>query len=366
MHLPFYDLSHSEVEVSSDAAAAIKQQSDGQKQTFISSQSKAKTGKDSSFDKLPEQEAGQRSSQTLPMEDSKRRINFNKKEHTSEFIWGYSDTPRTFGPNNWSKYYPICNGSNQSPIPLQAEQNKASTKFLKIIKLDTSQSNGLLYGSLVNDGHSFGMLIDENRSDIKITGGPLDDQTYALSLFNIHFSCDNKETASEHSMDGLKYSAELHFVFYNKKYENFQSSIDKSDGLTVLAFFIKVAFEKPYSGNDINHGIFFINRYLIDISSPGTSISVAFGLSMFDLVKKLRDGADNLSYAYYQGSLTTPPCYESVIWIVFQDPIKVPLRDMESWRKLNGGRGLPICNNYRPLQSINGRQMFFVSPTKAP
>ncbi|KAF0987261.1 hypothetical protein HZS_5343, partial [Henneguya salminicola] len=306
-----------EVEVSSDAAAAIKLQHDGQKQTFISSQSKAKAGKDSNNDRSGEPGIGQRSTS----------FETGHAESNNDLSWAYTDTFKTYSAAKWENYYPICNGSNQSPIPLQTESSKFSNKSVDSLKFNSTYPEGMIHGILINDGHSFGLQVDETRTALRLTGGPLLNQSYQLHQFHFHFSCDNKGTGSEHN------------------------AVDKPDGLTVMAFFIK-------SANEINRGVFFINRYLIDIFTPGSSISIPHGLSIYDLLKKFRDGFENLSYVYYKGSLTTPPCYESVTWIVFQDPIKIPLRDVsiiESWRKLTGSMGLDLCNNFRPLQSLNGR-----------
>lgn len=42
--------------------------------------------------------------------------------------------------------------------------------------------------------------------------------------------------------------------------------------------------------------------------------------------------AENGSYWTYGGSLTTPPCYESVTWIVFEQPIQVSEAQLQAFR----------------------------------
>ena len=49
----------------------------------------------------------------------------------------------------------------------------------------------------------------------------------------------------------------------------------------------------------------------------------ADGLSLTNLVPALKEGLANLKVFAYQGSLPTPPCFESVTWFVFRRPVKV-------------------------------------------
>jgi carbonic anhydrase len=53
-------------------------------------------------------------------------------------------------------------------------------------------------------------------------------------------------------------------------------------------------------------------------------------------------------YFDYAGSLTTPPCSETVAWMVLADPIEVAGADIERFAKL-------FSDNARPLQKLNRR-----------
>lgn len=53
---------------------------------------------------------------------------------------------------------------------------------------------------------------------------------------------------------------------------------------------------------------------------------------------------------FYEGSLTTPPCSETVAWNVFWTPIEVAQADIDAFRAI-----FPM--NARPLQSINRRAL---------
>ena len=53
-------------------------------------------------------------------------------------------------------------------------------------------------------------------------------------------------------------------------------------------------------------------------------------------------------YFRYAGSLTTPPCSETVAWMLLEEPIEVAGADIERFAKI-------FANNARPLQKLNRR-----------
>ncbi|KAF4528483.1 hypothetical protein B566_EDAN013030 [Ephemera danica] len=65
------------------------------------------------------------------------------------------------------------------------------------------------------------------------------------------------------------------------------------------------------------------------------------------------------SYINYLGSLTTPLCGESVVWIVSTKTLPVSSEQLASFRTLHFKNGQPMVDNFRPVQPLNGRSMYY-------
>ena len=61
-----------------------------------------------------------------------------------------------------------------------------------------------------------------------------------------------------------------------------------------------------------------LDHHLLKIFNSGDQIDFKEKIRILDFLPKDQD-----SFFRYHGSLTTPPCYESVTWTVFQKPITV-------------------------------------------
>ena len=214
--------------------------------------------------------------------------------------WSYSGED---GPHKWgdlSADYLMCSkGRNQSPIDLSG----AVDANLEALILDYP-NRGLV--DEVNNGHT----IQENLKPgnfVTIQG-----QKYEARQFHFH-------SPSEHRIDGKSYPLEIHIVHSNP------------DGrLAVVGIMFDEGAENPMLTQ--------LNGFRPAGMEPYTG-PVDYNL----LITSLDE------YYTYNGSLTTPPCSEGVLWVVLKNPITASREQIDRFHDQMG------ADTNRPIQPRNAR-----------
>ncbi|XP_024587167.1 carbonic anhydrase 1 [Neophocaena asiaeorientalis asiaeorientalis] len=250
--------------------------------------------------------------------------------------WGYDGEN---GPEQWGKLYPIANGNNQSPIDIKTSETKHDAS-LKPISVSYSPDTAK---EIINVGHSFHVNFEDNDNRSVLKGGPLS-ESYRLHQFHFHWGVKD-DYGSEHLVDGVKYSAELHIVHWNSaKYSSFAEAASQADGLALIGVLMKVGQANPN-----------LQKVLDALKAVKTKGKKA-PFTNFDPSVLLPSSRD---YWTYHGSLTHPPLYESIIWIIFKGNISISSEQLAQFRSLlsnvKGDKEVPIKHNNRPPQPLKGR-----------
>ncbi|XP_035221110.1 carbonic anhydrase 13-like, partial [Stegodyphus dumicola] len=183
-----------------------------------------------------------------------------------------------------------------------------------------------------------------------LTGGPLE-HSYQLVQFHCHWGkCHS--SGSEHMVDGKGFAGELHLVHWNVDlYNSVEEALASSKGVAVIGIFFQIGRHNDELGK--------ITDILHEITQKGEECSLPKKVDPSAFIPESHD------YWTYEGSLTTPPCYESVTWILFKRPIEVSEEQIEKFKVLHSSNlkayvnGEPVVGkvteNCRPVQPLNGR-----------
>ncbi|XP_030824666.1 carbonic anhydrase 9-like isoform X2 [Camarhynchus parvulus] len=246
--------------------------------------------------------------------------------------WSYEDL------KHWSTDYPECGGTKQSPINVDTAQAIFSPD-LRPIQLSgySLPANQLL--KLKNNGHT---VVLELPDSLALAGGYA--QQYRAAQLHLHWGSP-AGPGSEHTVNGRRFAAEIHVVHYNTKYDSFTEAMVHPDGLAVLGAFLEVG----HGENQYYHEIL---KHLHEIQEVGQETLVP-GFNIAGLLP-----ANLKLYFHYNGSLTTPPCYQTVKWTVFNQTMLLSHHQMSVLvSTLKSPEDELLQNNYRPVQSLHGRQV---------
>ncbi|XP_066557876.1 carbonic anhydrase 12 isoform X2 [Amia ocellicauda] len=247
------------------------------------------------------------------------------------------------GEPSWSKTYPFCGGVFQSPIDFQTEllQYDPTLRPIEVRDYNLSTLEQLTLG---NNGHSVQLSLP---SQMHIASLP---HRFSASQLHFHWGSPNKPAGSEHAINGNQFAAEMHVVHFNSdKYPNISVAADKQDGLAVLGVLIELGQYNPA----FDQLLAYINR----IQFKDQKVQVP----AFNIRSLLPARLDE--YYRYDGSLTTPPCYPSVLWTVFRNPVSISQHQFlslatalyaSSEQELNL---VSLKENFRSLQEADDRRV---------
>ncbi|XP_026979042.1 carbonic anhydrase 12 isoform X1 [Sagmatias obliquidens] len=248
------------------------------------------------------------------------------------------------GEKSWSKSYPSCGGLMQSPIDLQDDILQYNASLVPLGFQGYSESANQQF-VLTNNGHSVKLKLPK---DMHIQGLGA---RYNASQLHLHWGDENEPHGSEHTVGGKHFAAELHMVFYNSDlYPNASIASDKPEGLAVLAVLIEMGSFNPSYDKIFSH--------LKDVKYKGQEVSIP-GFSIEELLPKRPE-----EYYRYRGSLTTPPCYPTVLWTVFRNPVEISqqqLTDLETalyCTRVEDPSPREMINNFRQVQKFDERLVY--------
>lgn len=228
-------------------------------------------------------------------------------EHAAghEVHWDYKGEG---DPARWGDLkpeYAACKtGQAQSPIDIPAE-----TAAVKAGNITLNYSNVPL--KVVNNGHT----IQVNNSAANTAD--INGQAYELVQFHFH-------GPSEHTVGGKGSDLELHLVHKNAEGK-----------LAVIGLMLDKGTENPLVSQIWSNLPTDINQ---EKEVAGSALDLKAALPA------------DLAYYHYQGSLTTPPCSEGVMWYVLQNRGSVSEAQIAQFTGIFHG-------DARPVQPLNGREV---------
>jgi carbonic anhydrase len=243
--------------------------------------------------------------------------------------WTYQQTDAQWAAlraSDNSLPYAICTaGKEQSPIDLVNPVTDSSLAPLRLAW------GAFLSYSVVNvHGHT--IQVDQTAAQAPRFIDPNTGTEYFLKQFHFH-------SPSDHTWSGSYRDMEVHFVH---------------QALGGALLVVGVSFQSQLYGSNA-----FLNQFWTTLASLATDnarVARAVALNFTDALPV------NPGYMTYPGSLTTPPCSESVTWYVMEDAIQVSVDQLRAFRQAlelsaTNPTTFEVFGNSRRTQKIESRTL---------
>ncbi|CAJ1056649.1 uncharacterized protein ca12 isoform X2 [Xyrichtys novacula] len=182
--------------------------------------------------------------------------------------------------------------------------------------------------------------------------GMMGSWTFPGNCANVHLDSKprilavNKNTTVNYCF--IFHHSQLHVVHFNSdKYPNMSMAVDKSDGLAVLGVLIEVG--------EFNPAFEQFLKFINGVKYRDQKVQIP-GFNIRGLLPPRLD-----EYYRYDGSLTTPPCYPSVLWTLFRNPVTISRKQFVALATslysshAQDSTPLPLNSNFRKPQAVDSR-----------
>ncbi|KAM9264364.1 carbonic anhydrase 14 [Morus bassanus] len=254
------------------------------------------------------------------------------------------------GQQHWPEGHPACGGRAQSPIDILTRRAQPDPSLPPVRPVGYRRPGTPAF-ALANNGHTAVLALPPS---LRLQGLP---RSFAAAQLHFHWGRPGRTGGAEHLLDGRRAPAEMHVVHYDaERYANASEAQHHAGGLAVLGVLLEVGADPhPAYDNILSH--FGSIRY------AGQTTAIP-SFSVQDLLPPRLD-----LYYRYNGSLTTPPCYQGVLWTLFQQPVRISLAQLE---QLQGTlyataaaepKPQRLVDNFRVPQELNQRLVLASFPS---